>query len=281
MQIDTITQNLIKKDEIWFTPTRSEISYPEEGNQICFDVEDNSFWFKHRNNCIVKLIQNFPPPNGLQAIFDIGGGNGFVSHGVQSAGYEAFLVEPGIQGALNAVTRGVENVICATSQDVEFENNSLPAIGTFDVIEHIEDDYAFVQHLYDKLMPSGRFYLTVPAFNLIWSDEDVLAGHFRRYTLKTISSVVQKAGFEINYASYFFRFLPLPIFLLRSLPFRLGKGKDQLDAQQTNKQHSGGGGISQKILDYLLHSEVENVMHRKRMKFGSSCLLCCTKPQSS
>ena len=37
------------------------ISYPEEGNEACFEIEDQSFWFRHRNNCIRELVMNFPP----------------------------------------------------------------------------------------------------------------------------------------------------------------------------------------------------------------------------
>ena len=38
-----------------------EISYPEEGNEGCFEVEDQSFWFQHRNDCIRELVRSFPP----------------------------------------------------------------------------------------------------------------------------------------------------------------------------------------------------------------------------
>ena len=57
------------------------ISYPEEGNEACFQIEDQSFWFRHRNNCIQELVRKFPP-NGKGPIFDVGGGNGFVAKGM-------------------------------------------------------------------------------------------------------------------------------------------------------------------------------------------------------
>jgi hypothetical protein len=37
---------------------------------------------------------------------------------------------------------------------------------------------------------------TVPAFSFLWSEEDVLAGHFRLYTLSSISKVLKSSGFE-------------------------------------------------------------------------------------
>jgi hypothetical protein len=40
---------------IWFARTQSPVSYPAQGNAACLKVEDNSFWFRHRNRCIVKV----------------------------------------------------------------------------------------------------------------------------------------------------------------------------------------------------------------------------------
>ena len=34
---------------------------------------------------------------------------------------------------------------------------------------------------------NGRLYATVPSYSFLWSEEDILAGHFRRYTLKGLS----------------------------------------------------------------------------------------------
>ena len=46
---------------IFYAGEVGEISYPEEGNEACFEVEDQSFWFLHRNDCIRELVRNFPP----------------------------------------------------------------------------------------------------------------------------------------------------------------------------------------------------------------------------
>src|SRR6478672_10328186 len=88
----------------WASPTVSDISYPEEGNSVYFDVEDASFWFQHRNRCIVEALKLFPPAG---AFFDVGGGNGCVARAIQDAGFEVVLVEPGIWGVRNAVKRGI------------------------------------------------------------------------------------------------------------------------------------------------------------------------------
>jgi hypothetical protein len=50
--------SLIQKEGIWHAKTKSEISYPEEGNSICYQIEEQSFWFKHSNKCILARIKN-------------------------------------------------------------------------------------------------------------------------------------------------------------------------------------------------------------------------------
>jgi hypothetical protein len=65
--------------------------------------------------------------------------------------------------------------------------------------------------------------------NNFWFNEDVDAGHYRRYTTKTINQKLIKNGFEIVYSSYIFSILPLTIFLIRSLPSKLGLNKTILN----------------------------------------------------
>lgn len=45
--INNLTENLIEKDGIFYSKNKGKISYPEDGNDTCFNIEDNSFWFKH------------------------------------------------------------------------------------------------------------------------------------------------------------------------------------------------------------------------------------------
>ena len=207
------------EDGIYYAIGSEAVSYPEEGNEACFEIEDQSFWFRHRNNCIRELVRNFPP-RGKGPIFDVGGGNGFVAKGLMDAGWDVVLVEPGPSGARNAKKRGLDHVICGTTHSAGFKNGSLPAIGVFDVVEHIDDDLGFLRHLRDLLEPGGMLYLTVPAFNFLWSHEDVDAGHFRRYTLGAMEKKLAEAGLKPVFGTCIFGFLTLPVFLLRTLPYR-------------------------------------------------------------
>lgn len=273
VEIRTISTGLtLGSDGIWYGLDTQDLSYPPDGNRFCFAIEDNSFWFRHRNNCIISIVKTYPPEdNG--AIFDIGGGNGFVSSGLEAAGFDAVLVEPGKVGALNAKTRGLENVICATTDVAKFKPHSLPAVGLFDVIEHLDDDLSFLQSIQGIMKKDGYLYVTVPSYPFLWSEEDVLAGHFRRYSLKSISNVLQAAGFTVVFSSYIFRVIPILVLFLRTLPYKLGLSQGELKAENIFRDHAVNGGTAARIINSLLHSEVKHLKNKRRMRLGGSCLI--------
>ena len=260
-------------DGIWYAPQRVPISYPEEGNLNCLALEADSFWFEHRNQCIQALMERFPAGGPL---FDIGGGNGYVAMGLARAGIAAVLVEPGEGGARNARQRGVDPVICATLQEAGFQPASLPAASLFDVLEHIQDDAAFLRDLAGYLVPGGRVYLTVPAYGWLWSADDDYAGHFRRYTLTQLGRVLRAAGLQIEFGTYIFTLLPAPIWLMRTLPTRLGLRK-QNEWDRYQQEHSSRPGLAGQLLNRLLRVELGWLKRGRSLPLGGSCLMVAKK----
>ncbi|MBK8011017.1 MAG: class I SAM-dependent methyltransferase [Deltaproteobacteria bacterium] len=270
---------MLDESGVWTASQAAKLSYPEAGHGACFSVEDGSFWFSHRNECILALIKAHPPRTG-GPIFDVGGGNGFVASRLAENGFEVVLVEPGPEGAQNAKRRGIEHVVCATTESAGFSPNALPAIGLFDVIEHIEDDVEFLRSMRGLLRHMGQVYVTVPAHTALWSNEDVRAGHFRRYSLGAVSKLLESTGFRIDFASYIFRPLPIPIFAARTVPSIVGRSAGR-DRHRTAREHGLKRGPVAKLLDAMLGSEIENIKHRRPMRFGASCLVAATASMGS
>lgn len=282
LQLDSMADNLVQaNDGIWHARDDQSVSYPEDGHDKCFAVEDGSFWFEHRNACIQALVSRFSAAGDANPIFDIGGGNGFVSLGLQHAGYSTVLVEPGVSGVRNAKLRGVENIVQATTETAGFRIGSLANVGLFDVIEHIEDDVAFLQSMRQLMQPESMLYATVPAYQWLWSQKDIHAGHFRRYTLSNFTKLLYATGFEIAYASYFFRPLPLPILLAKAIPYRLGLGqKRQRSIKDVSRDHADRTSLRARLASRLLHGEIENIREGVPMGFGGSILVAARTTHS-
>jgi SAM-dependent methyltransferase len=270
MGIDFYTKDLINREGIWYAEKKAAVSYPEEGNEACFQIEDSSFWFRHRNNCIVTLVKKFRP-NGL--FFDLGGGNGFVAKAIEEAGIPTVLVEPGEKGCINAKKRNLSNIVCSTIEDAGFEKSSLPAIGAFDVVEHFNDDMALLNTMHDYLIQDGLLFISVPAYKMLWSKEDTDAGHFNRYTLSSLSKKLKTAGFTIEYATYIFSILPLPIFFFRTIPALLGLNKKISVGNDTANDHKSENTTINKVWSW----ELNRIKQGKKIPFGGSCLVVAKK----
>lgn len=268
-----LAENLVQGDDgCWFANASEHVSYPEEGNEACFRVEDDSFWFRHRNRFITHIVQSFPPDG---PIFDVGGGNGYVAAGLAAHGLDVVLVEPGRTGAMNARRRGLKHVICATLESAGFRPGSIPAVGLFDVLEHVEGDVAFLKTLHSLLRPKGRLYLTVPAYNWLWSVEDDAAGHARRYTLGSLTANLQLAGFGVDFKSYMFAFLPVPVFLCRTLPSKIGS-RQPLEAERMKQEHTQHG-WGRALIENLLSAELSLVRRGRGIPWGTTCIVAARK----
>jgi SAM-dependent methyltransferase len=252
-------------DRVWRGRGTEPVSYPATGNRDCFAVEDSSFWFAHRNACLLALLRRFPTAGPL---FDIGGGNGFVAAAVQSeGGLPVVLVEPGADGVRHAQARGLRTVVQATLKEARFRDGALPAIGFFDVLEHIEDEQGFLGKVRRCLAGDGRIYLTVPAGRWLWSDADVQARHFRRYTCARLRRALERAGFRPLFVSRMFSPLPLPLFFCRSLPSLFGHR--QQPAQSYSRQHRPG---QRAFLNRVWHWELARLARGRSIPCGTSCL---------
>lgn len=253
------------------------VSYPDDGNSVCFEMEDMSFWYQHRNACLVEAMK----ANGFPKDFlDIGGGNGITALAMQNAGYDVTLVEPYATGVENARKRGIRSTMQSTLEEyVAHVNGTAPAAGFFDVMEHIEDDKSFLENINRLLTPDGRIMLTVPAFQSLWSENDVQLGHFRRYTLRQLSALLAEAGFRVTHATYFFSLVWAPMWLARVLPEKFGIKKNNTPEKKRN-EHMAGRPYTARLLRRLLGWEVKAIRTKTKIPFGTSCLIVAQKTRA-
>lgn len=187
------------------------------------------------------------------------------------------VVEPGLAGVRNALKRGVRQVIRATLDDAGLLPESLPGVGLFDVLEHMQDDSGFLTRLYNLTAPGGRLYLTVPAYPWLWSQEDETAGHFRRYTMGQLRHALREAGYIVEFATYIFSFLPIPIFLRRVLPYRLGLAPAGFSVDTVRSDHAPAHPLVIRTLEACTRYEFSRISRQRRFPFGGSCLAVARK----
>jgi len=175
-----------------------EHTYP-----IMYEVEDAHWWYAGRRRIIASFIKQIcgelqtPHPR----ILDVGCGTG-----ANLELLERFGDVEGVDISDDALAfcreRGFQNVRQGAAEQLPYEDDTFNIVTALDVIEHLDDDLMSLKEMHRVLRPDGRVLLFVPAFMFLWGVQDDVSNHRRRYTLKELKRVVERAGFEVERATY-------------------------------------------------------------------------------
>lgn len=179
------------------------------------DVESQHWWFRARREILTNLIARSLPQG---TILDVGCGTGFFLELLQSdyaSQYESWGLDISAIALQFCHDKGLQKV-----EQGEIDRNTLPTnyfdlIMFLDIIEHLDRDLAALQRAKQYLKSQGQILITVPAYQFLWSAHDEIHNHKRRYTQSQIEELLQQAGYEISFISYFNTFLFPLIFLAR------------------------------------------------------------------
>ena len=83
-----------------------------------------------------------------------------------------------------------------------YRSLSADAVAAVNVLEHVEDDAAFLREAHDAVKPGGHLLLFVPALPAIYGSLDKTFEHFRRYTKPSLRKVIEGAGWKPRRIAY-------------------------------------------------------------------------------
>jgi SAM-dependent methyltransferase len=136
-------------------------------------------------------------------------------------GVDVVSIEPLPEGARGIARMGAE-VFCGTLEDLALPSGSIPAVGLFDVVEHLPEPAPLLSEVARVLSSEGLLFVTVPAYQWLWSAEDQALGHCRRYSVPSLRATLEGAGFSVIMSRHLFASLVPAAALIRALPYRLG-----------------------------------------------------------
>lgn len=79
-----------------------------------------------------------------------------------------------------------------------------------DALEHVENDLTMLRKISELLPKDGIIFITVPAFQCLYTEHDRFLQHFRRYRLGQINKLLVSADLKIEKSGYFFASLLAP-----------------------------------------------------------------------
>jgi SAM-dependent methyltransferase len=143
-------------------------------------------------------------------VLEVGGGIGSFTPVLASAAKSVISLEPNAYcyGRLVEKTKGLPNVrvynatVEALDQHVPVEDQH-DTIILMNVLEHIKDDEAVLRRLKQRLNPSGRIVVLVPAGPWASGSIDARLGHYRRYSKSSARALMAKLGLAIESIRYF------------------------------------------------------------------------------
>ncbi|MDO8553006.1 MAG: class I SAM-dependent methyltransferase [bacterium] len=180
--------------------------------KLLSDME-KSWWYRGRAAAIHAGLAKCGAKRA-EDVLDFGAGYGGMYKDLSRIGKNIYAYEPDAEAREAASKRGY---LRALSTESEALGRAYDLIGLFDVVEHIEHDREFLVKAHGALKSGGHLAITVPAFQFLWGIHDVNHHHFRRYTKASMRAVLNDAGFEVEYASYWNMLLFIPAALMRLL----------------------------------------------------------------
>jgi SAM-dependent methyltransferase len=141
-----------------------------------------------------------------------------------------------------------------------------------DVLEHVADDAAALRAAAALLRPGGLLLVTVPAFGLLWGQQDAVSHHLRRYTRTGLARVFQAAGLPRPRLSYFNTLLFPPVAAIRVLRRLLPATTARSDFEDNRP------GLVNDLLLRLFAAE-RHLLPRVALPFGVSLLATLRHPE--
>lgn len=175
------------------------------------------WYYKLKADSLINLIGD----SRYSSVTDIGAGSGFFSKKLLSANIvqKAICVDIGYEN---------ESITIWDEKELRYEKKIDTIEGgivlMMDVLEHIEDDRSFLKSYIDLAPLGTKFFITVPAFQFMFSPHDIFLEHFRRYNLSQLNLLTEKSGLKIISSNYFYATLfPIVLFirLLKNLKLKV------------------------------------------------------------
>jgi len=176
-----------------------------EGYEVTAAHQATHWWFQSRRELCLRQVARAAAEMGASGhrlrLLDYGCGTGFDLPHLAAYG-DVAGADLGTELA-SAARRDARFPVYEVPRDLDRIRAGQDVVTAFDVLEHFDDDVEGLRTLESLLVPTGQIVLTVPAHQWLWSGEDVVSQHRRRYTMRSLRHAVGAAGLVVRFASYF------------------------------------------------------------------------------
>lgn len=169
--------------------------------------EKNNWWYKARRDLLDRILKSLNTVfhNSLDAGCGVGS-NFEVLSKYSSNVYGIDISDDAIElcSGKNYLKLTKMSVL-DLNLDVKFD-----LIACMDVLEHANENVEAVKNIVSHMSRNAILFISVPAHQFLWNDNDIFSGHFRRYSLNDVRQIVNSCGLRILKLSYWNQFMFVP-----------------------------------------------------------------------
>jgi len=228
-------------------------------------------WELSRSHNIIKFV---PADNRSIVFADIGAGDRFFASKLRRITDEKVFA---VDSEYKSRKSEEEGIMCLNNISL-LENSSVDCMVMMDVLEHVEDEDAFLGMVLEKIRPGGKIIITVPAMQFLFSSHDVFLKHFRRYSRKKLTDLLLRNDIIIEQNYYFYTLLfilRLVSLIYEKLNIRSGKDNSGIGMWKYDEKS-----LITRFLFVVLNADffINKILSRIFIRFpGLSLLAVCRK----
>jgi SAM-dependent methyltransferase len=224
-----------------------------------YDAEDRLWWYLGMEKISRAVIERFYPRGSRLRILDAGCGTGGSTRYLNDYGRVTGL-DFSSDALELAALRGLTLLVQASVTSLPFAPKQFDLIASFDVLCTLgPDDQLALKEFHRSLVPNGRLFLRLPAYDWLRGAHDRAVDIRQRYAAGSVSRLLLKAGFHLEHLSYA-NTLMFPIAVMK-------RWSERFRAPQKASDLSLDPGSLNPILTCILSSEAKYVANRG-MPFG-------------
>src|SRR3982751_2960495 len=191
------------------------------------ELDQRHWWYRARRDILADLIRREIRPPADAAILEIGCGTGHNLEMLAEFGHLDGLELDEEARAFAEQRLGRPIMATPLPELAGVPERHYDLIAALDVIEHIDDDGAAVASIAVRLKPGGKFLMTVPAHQWMWSAHDRVNHHKRRYSKRRLRALIEGSPLRLDKIGYFNSLL-FPLAIAERFASRL-RGSDSAD----------------------------------------------------
>lgn len=174
----------------------------ETANRQFVELEQTHFWFVGRRAIFFHLLDRELAGRSDLRVLDVGCGAGGMLEPLSRYG-EVWGIDTSQELVDFCHERGFPKTRLGSAYELPVQDGTVDLLTMFDTIEHVPQDIRALRECRRALAPDGRLFISTPAYQFLYANNDRVAHHERRYTATQLRLALTEAGLEPVRITYF------------------------------------------------------------------------------